>query len=68
MDHQCFTVSEFCEAHRISKAGFYELVKNGRGPRLMRIGRKPLVSVEAAAEWRRTMECAPISAPISNAR
>jgi hypothetical protein len=53
---EAFSVAEFCEAHRISRALFYLLLKEGNGPRLMRVGRRTLVTVEAAAEWRRRME------------
>ncbi len=57
MLQSAFTVSEFCEAHgRMSRTLFYSLVKEGKGPRLMKIGRRTLVSQEAAADWRRAME------------
>lgn len=51
-----YTVDEFCRSHRISRVKFYELLRDGRGPRTMRIGRRQLISREAAAEWRRQME------------
>ena len=50
------SIPEFCSAHRISRALFYILQRTGRGPRIMRVGRRTLVSAEAAAEWRRRME------------
>jgi hypothetical protein len=53
-----FTVPEFCEAHRISRALFYLLLKRGDGPRLLKAGRRTLITVDAAAEWRRRMEAA----------
>ena len=56
MSQQAFTVDEFCQGHRISRAGFYNLLKAGQGPRVMRVGGRVLVSVEAAADWRRAME------------
>jgi hypothetical protein len=51
-----FTVVEFCSAHRISRAKLYELWRAGRGPKTMNVGCRKLISVEAAAEWRRQME------------
>ena len=51
-----FTVSEFCEAHRISQAKYYEMKKEGWGPIEMEVGRRRLISYEAAAEWRRERE------------
>ncbi|RQR23350.1 hypothetical protein DIE23_35190 [Burkholderia sp. Bp9143] len=50
------SIDQFCEAHGISRAFFYELVASGRGPRLMKLGRRVLISHEAAADWRREME------------
>lgn len=51
-----YTVDDFCRAHGISRALFYKLKTQGRAPRIMQVGNKPLVSVEAAADWRRAME------------
>lgn len=52
-----FTVEEFCKAHgRISRVLFYKLLKEGRGPRCMKVGRRRLISEESAAEWRASME------------
>jgi predicted DNA-binding transcriptional regulator AlpA len=64
MNKPAFTVPEFCEAHgRMSRFLFYELVKGGKGPRLMKIGRRTLISQEAAADWRRAMEAATMGIP-----
>jgi hypothetical protein len=50
------TVGEFCESHRISRALFYLLQKTRRGPRVMKCGRRTLISAEAASDWRKQME------------
>jgi predicted site-specific integrase-resolvase len=50
------TVDEFCQAHRISRASFYNYLKAGLGPVIMKVGGRTLVSNEAAAAWRRRME------------
>ncbi|UXC37100.1 hypothetical protein [Cupriavidus gilardii] len=64
MTKPAFTVPEFCEAHgRMSRSLFYTLVKEGKGPRLMKIGRRTLISQEAAADWRRAMEAATVGIP-----
>jgi hypothetical protein len=58
---QCaYTISEFCEAHRISRSQFYIMLKAGDGPMLMRVGRQSRISVEAAASWRRARELPPV--------
>ncbi|WP_287365893.1 hypothetical protein [Thauera sp.] len=51
-----YSVQQFCEAHGFTKVLFYKLLKEGRGPRIMKIGARTLISTEAAADWRREME------------
>ena len=51
-----FSIPEFCRRHGISRAHFYNLSKSGHAPTVMRVGRRTLISAEAAAEWRRRME------------
>jgi predicted DNA-binding transcriptional regulator AlpA len=51
-----YTVEEFCEAHGISRGTFYNLMTAGRGPRVMKIQNRTLISLEAAKAWRRVME------------
>jgi hypothetical protein len=51
-----FTISEFCEEHRISRSKLYQLWGAGAGPRVMCVDSKKLISIEAAAEWRRACE------------
>ncbi len=51
-----FNVNGFCAAHDITKVTFYKLLKDGLGPRIMKVGARTLISVEAAADWRRQME------------
>jgi hypothetical protein len=53
---EVLTVSEFCNSHRISHSKFYEMLKAGYGPRIMKVGRRTLISVEAATAWRRRLE------------
>lgn len=48
---QALTVEDFCEAYKISKSFLYKLKRKGKGPRMMRIGRRTLISTEAALEW-----------------
>lgn len=55
METRAFSVSEFCTAHGFSRALFYLLLKDGRAPAIMRVGRRTLISAEAAAAWRERM-------------
>lgn len=50
------TVGEFCRSHGISRALFYLVLRDGTGPRVMRVRRRVLISIEAAREWRNRME------------
>jgi hypothetical protein len=56
MNIEAMSVSAFCEAHGISRGTFYNLKLRGVAPKSMLVGRRRLVSAEAAAAWRRAME------------
>ncbi len=56
MGRAAFSVADFCREHAISRGLFYNMLREGRGPRVMKVGRRTLVSREAAEEWRRRME------------
>jgi predicted DNA-binding transcriptional regulator AlpA len=51
-----FSVAEFCYQHGISRGTFYKLAKERLRPKAAKIGRRTLISTEAAAEWRARME------------
>jgi predicted DNA-binding transcriptional regulator AlpA len=54
-DVQAYSIPQFCAAHNISRALFYLLLKDGRAPAIMKLGRRTLVSAEAARAWRQQM-------------
>ncbi len=56
MGRAAFSVAEFCREHGISRGLFYNMLREGRGPHVIKAGRRTLISHEAAAEWRRRME------------
>jgi predicted DNA-binding transcriptional regulator AlpA len=58
MPSNAYSIEEFCKSHRISRGTFYNLLKAGHAPTIMKVGARTLVSAEAAAEWRRKMEAA----------
>jgi hypothetical protein len=58
MEPISYTIDEFCNAHRISRAHFFNLKKAGIGPREMHLGGRVVISREAAADWRREREAA----------
>ena len=51
-----FTIKTFCSAHPMSAAKFHALVAEGKGPRLMRVGRRVYITAESAAAWRAERE------------
>lgn len=56
MNTEAFTIQQFCNAHSISRALFYKLIKEGTGPRIAKLGRKRIITRESAAEWRKQIE------------
>jgi hypothetical protein len=52
MEPQCYTVNEFCAAHRIGLNSYYRLKKQRLGPHEMHVGTKTLITKESAARWR----------------
>ena len=51
-----YTIFEFCDAHRISRTHLHNLQKAGKGPRIMKVGKRVLISMDSAADWRRALE------------
>ena len=51
-----YNVLGFCLAHGLSRRTFYHLRQVGDGPRIMKCGRRTLISIEAAQAWRRARE------------
>ncbi len=58
MGKAAFSVAEFCREHAISRGLFYNMLRDGHGPRVIKAGRRTLISREAAEDWRRRMESA----------
>jgi predicted DNA-binding transcriptional regulator AlpA len=50
------SVDAFCDRNGICKATFYNLLKQNRGPRVMKIGTRTLITEAAEADWQRQME------------
>lgn len=53
---QAYTIDSFCELHSISKSFFYKLIKQGKAPKTMKVGKRILISSDAAQTWRKSME------------
>jgi hypothetical protein len=56
---RAYSIAQFCRVHGgMSPAFFHALVAKGKGPKLMKVGARTFITVEAAAEWRRAQEAA----------
>ena len=53
-----YTIDEFCEAERISRAFLYKLWARGQGPRFYYVGTVRRISHEARLEWHQQFEAA----------
>jgi predicted DNA-binding transcriptional regulator AlpA len=58
MEREAYTIDEFCRSHGFSRAHYFNMQKDGQGPRVMRLGSRVLISREAAADWRVSREAA----------
>jgi hypothetical protein len=58
-----YTVKEFCQHARISERLYFKLQSRGEGPPVIRIGRRTVISREAARKWMMTREA--LSNPFS---
>jgi hypothetical protein len=54
--YNAYSIPQFCTSHSISRALFYLLKREGRAPAIMKVGRRTLISADAAAAWRKRME------------
>ena len=51
------SLRRFCATHGpISIDSYYKMARQGWGPATMRVGGRTLISIEAAAAWRRERE------------
>jgi hypothetical protein len=56
IEKMVYSIKEFCEAHDLSVAYYYILRQQGAGPKEMKVGRRWLISKDAAAAWRKRRE------------
>jgi predicted DNA-binding transcriptional regulator AlpA len=56
MSGPAFDIDEFCQRNHISRGTFYNLRKQGNGPRVMKVGGRTIITPEAEDDWRRNME------------
>jgi hypothetical protein len=50
------SIDEFCDCYGFKRNLFYELVKAGKGPDIMQLGRRRIITTAAAERWARERE------------
>lgn len=53
---KAFTINDFCKAYSISRSLFYKLKDQDKAPKTFTLGKRVLISSEAAQEWQASME------------
>ncbi|UWU94404.1 hypothetical protein [Bradyrhizobium sp. CB1015] len=56
IEPMAYSIKQFCEAHNISVDTYFRMQRAASGPVTMKVGGRTLISVEAAAAWRRERE------------
>jgi hypothetical protein len=56
-----YFINEFCAAHRLSPSMYWKLKSEGKAPTEMQVGRRRMISFEAAERWRREREAAAVA-------
>jgi hypothetical protein len=55
-ERDAYSIQEFCRRNGFSVSFHHKLQRQGIGPRLMRLGKRTLVTIEAADAWRHERE------------
>lgn len=53
---RAFTINDFCKAYSISRSLFYKLQHQGKAPQTFKLGKRVLISSDAAEQWQKSME------------
>ena len=51
-----FSIQQFCARYGISRSSFYALLRTGKGPVTVKLGRRRLISRQAAEIWFQAQE------------
>lgn len=55
MEQLALSIPDMAKSLGIGRSTLCELIKEGRGPRVVKIGRRSLIRVEDAKEWLREL-------------
>ena len=51
-----YSIKDFCKAFSISRSYFYKLKDQDKAPKTFNLGKKVMITSEAAHEWQKSME------------
>lgn len=55
-EKRTLTIEEFCQQVGIGRTLYYDLQERGLGPRVVRLGRRVLITPESIEDWLRARE------------
>jgi len=53
---KAFTINDVCKAYSISRSLFYKLQSQNKAPQTFNLGKRVLISSEAADVWQKSLE------------
>lgn len=56
MEDLAYTIQESVQIAKVSRAKFYQLWDQGKGPRTFKVGRKVLISADSLRQWIKSLE------------
>ena len=51
-----YSIEDFCQRYGFSRGHYYNLKYQGKGPREMKLGRRKIITDQAAADWEQERE------------
>jgi len=54
-EQRALSIAQFCQAYGISRATYYNLAKAGNAPAILKIGRRSIITNDAAKSWETAM-------------
>ena len=51
-----YSIADICDKCLISKSFLYKLIKQGKGPRIIKLGRRTMISAAALNDWMESLE------------
>jgi predicted DNA-binding transcriptional regulator AlpA len=56
VEKQDYTIDQWCHKRKVCRATFYNLLKAGKAPRIIKVGSRTRISPEADEAWQKERE------------